>query len=207
MKVALFGATGRVGNEVVSLLLENNYEVTVLVRTPEKLKTHPQLTILQGNACVRADVEKTISNADAVISALGTDQSTVLTESITHIIYVMTKLNIKRIVTIGTAGILMSRENPNLLKYQSAESKRKSTVAAKEHHKVYELLSISGLDWTIVCPTYLPTGAATDAYIVERNLLPLGAVQSTTGDVALFTYNELVKKEHVGYRVGLMSPK
>ncbi|WP_313894334.1 NAD(P)H-binding protein [Psychrobacillus sp.] len=207
MKIVLFGATGRVGNEVLSLLLENKYEVTVLVRTPEKLKTHSQLTIIQGNACVRADVEKAISGADAVISALGTDQSTVLTESITHIIYVMTKLNIKRIVTIGTAGILISRENQNLLKYQSAESKRKSTVAAKEHHKVYDLLNTSGLDWTIVCPTYLPTGAETDAYIVERNLLPLGAVQSTTGDVALFAYNELVKKEHVGYRVGLMSPK
>jgi putative NADH-flavin reductase len=207
MKVALFGATGRVGSEILSLLLENNHFVTILVRTPEKIQAHLHLTILKGDAKIAFDVEKALKNVDAVISALGTDQSTVLTEAMAHIIYNMKKQKMNRIVTIGTGGILTSRENPELLRYESSESKRKSTVAAQEHHKVYDMLKVSKLDWTIVCPTYLPTGSATNAYIIERDVLPVGAVRSTTGDTALFAYNELIENEHIGHRVGIMSPE
>jgi putative NADH-flavin reductase len=207
MKIALFGATGRVGKNILSLLLENNDEVTALVRTPEKLQPRPNLTLIQGDARVFLDVEKTLEGADAVMSTLGTDQTTVLTDALEHIISIMEKQKIKRVVTIGTAGILTSRVNQNLLRYESSESKRKSNVAAKEHHKVYEMLKESTLDWTIVCPTYLPTGVATKAYIIERDKLPVGATKSTTGDTALFAFNELIESKYIGYRVGIMSPE
>ncbi|MEI4771580.1 NAD(P)H-binding protein [Psychrobacillus sp. FJAT-51614] len=207
MKIALFGATGRVGGEILSLLLKNNHYVTVLVRNPEKLKPHVNLTVIKGNARVKSDIEKTLDSVDGVISALNTDQTTVLTEAIAHIISIMEKQNIKRIVTIGTGGILSSRVNPELLRYQSSESKQKSTVAAKEHHKVYDMLKETLLDWTIICPTYLPTGATTNAFIIERDRLPIGAVQTTTGDTALFAYKELMESNHIGHRVGIMSPK
>lgn len=206
MNIALFGATGRVGNAILWLLLENKIDVTALVRDSEKLKPHAQLTVLQGDARNVSDVESTLENADVVISALGTDQTTVLTEAITHILLTMTKRKINRIITIGTAGILKSRVEPERLRYESSESKRKSTVAAKEHHKVFDMLSVSSVDWTIVCPTYLPTGDATKAYIIARDFLPIGANKTTTGDTALFTFNELMENNHIGYRVGIMSP-
>lgn len=207
MKIALFGATGRVGREVLLLLLKNNIEVTVLVRDSTKVQPHNNLTVLQGDARNTADIEHTLENADAVISALGTDQTTVLTDSISHIIKTMKERNIHRIITIGTAGILKSRVEPELLRYESSESKQRSKVAAKEHHRVFHMLSASMLDWTIVCPTYLPTGATTNAYIIERDRLPIGAVRTTTGDTALFAYNELLENKHIGYRVGIMSPE
>lgn len=207
MKIALFGATGRVGREVLLLLLKNHIEVTVLVRDSTKVQPHNNLTVLQGDARNTADIEHTLENADAVISALGTDRTTVLTDSISHIIKTMKERNIKRIITIGTAGILKSRVEPELLRYESSESKQRSKVAAKEHHRVFHMLSASMLDWTIVCPTYLPTGATTNAYIIERDRLPIGAVRTTTGDTALFAYNELLENKHIGYRVGIMSPE
>lgn len=46
------------------------------------------------------------------------------------IIEAMENGGIKRIITIGTAGILQSRTTPNSLRYQSSESKQKSTRAA-----------------------------------------------------------------------------
>lgn len=206
MKVALLGATGRVGIAILSLLLENNYEVTALVRKPSKLKEHPNLTIINGNALVAEDIEKMLHDVDAVVSALGTDKSTVLTESMVHIINCMEKKNSKRIVLIGTAGVLNSRRDEGLLRYQSSESKRKTTTAAKEHHRVYDMLRKSTLDWTIICPTYLPTGAATNAYRVEIDFLPEGAVQTTTGDTALFAVKELWNENYIGHRVGIVSP-
>ncbi|WP_277587328.1 NAD(P)-dependent oxidoreductase [Psychrobacillus antarcticus] len=206
MKIALFGATGRVGQVILTLLLEKDIKVTALVRNPEKVQPRAGLTVLQGDARNTADIVGTLAGVDAVISALGTDKTTVLTEAITHIISNMEKQQIKRIITIGTAGILDSRAEPGLLRYQSSESKRKSTTAAQEHHKVFELLKDTLLDWTIICPTYLPVGAATDEYIALRNMLPANAVQTTTGDTALFTVNELLKNEYIGYRVGIISP-
>lgn len=207
MKIALFGATGRVGYAILTLLLEKGIEVTVLVRNSEKLQIQPGLTVLQGDARSTTDVERTLDGVNAVISALGTDKTSVLTESITHIITVMQKQRIKRIITIGTAGILDSRVEPGLLRYQSSESKRKSSTAAQEHHRVYDLLNNSSLDWTIICPTYLPTGASTDQYSILRDMLPMNAVQTTTGDTALFAVNELLNNDHIGYRVGIMSPQ
>lgn len=207
MKIALFGATGRVGHAILTLLLEKDIKVTALVRNPEKVQPHAGLTVLQGDARNTADIVGTIAGVDAVISALGTDKTTVLTEAITHIISIMEKQQIKRIITIGTAGILDSRAEPGLLRYQSSESKRKSTTAAQEHHKVFGLLKDTLLDWTIVCPTYLPVGASTNESIALRNMLPENAVQTTTGDTALFTVNELLKNEYIGYRVGIISPR
>lgn len=206
MKVALLGATGRVGSAILSLLLEGDYKVTALVRDHSKLKEHPNLTIITGNATVAKDIEKTLQDADAVISALGTDKSTVLTESIVHMMNCMEKKQIKRVVLIGTAGILNSRVDPELLRYQSSESKRKLTTAAMEHHSVYEMLRKSHLAWTIICPTYLPTGGATDAYRVEIDFLPEEAVQTTTGDTAMFAVKELWNEKYVGHRVGIVSP-
>lgn len=205
MKVALFGATGRVGNAILTLLLEKGMKVNALVRKPESLQPQNGLTVLQGDARNPSDIEATLTGVDAVISALGTDKSTVLTESITHIISNMQKKQVQRIITIGTAGILDSRTEPGKLRYQSTESKRKSTMAAKEHHRVFHLLKDTLLEWTIICPTYLPTGDSTNDYIVLRDKLPETAVQTTTGDTALFTVNELLKKEHIGYRVGIVS--
>ena len=207
MKIALFGATGRMGHAILTLLLERDIKVIALVRNPEKLQPYAGLTVLQGDVRNRTDIVGALAGVDAVISALGTDKTTVLTESITHIISIMHKQHLKRIITIGTAGILDSRVEVGLLRYQSSESKRKSTMAAQEHHQVFDLLKDTSLDWTIVCPTYLPTGAATAEYIVMRDNLPESAVQTTTGDTALFTVNELLKNEHIGYRVGIMSPQ
>ena len=117
-----------------------------------------------------ADIVKATVGVNVIISALGTDKTSVLTEFTSHIVPIMHQQQLKRIITIGTAGILNSRAEPGLLRYQSSESKRKSVTAAQEHHKVFNILKDTALDWTIVCPTYLPTGASTDDYIVMSRL-------------------------------------
>lgn len=100
-------------------------------------------------------------------------------------------------------GILDSRYEPGKYRFETNESKRKQTRAAKEHAKVYEMLKESSLDWTIICPTYLPDGTAIGVYRTERNVLPEGGTSISVGDTADFLYRELVTGEYVGYRVGL----
>lgn len=203
MKIALFGSTGRVGAEILKRALGDGHAVTVLVRSPEKLVPHEKLTIIQGDVFDEKAVAQAIVGVDVVCSALGTDKTTTLTEAITPIIRDMKLNNIKRIVTIGTAGILQSRVEEDKLRYESSESKRRLTFAAAEHHKVYDLLRESNLDWTIVCPTYLPDGEAVGEYRVLRNLLPEDAEKISVGDTAQFAYGELINGQHIGFRVGI----
>ncbi|QMV40956.1 NAD(P)-dependent oxidoreductase [Cohnella cholangitidis] len=204
MKLLILGATGRVGKEITANALSDGHLVTVLVRDPNKINdSSDRLTILQGDACSEQDVISAIQGANAVICALGTDGGSVLTDNVRLLISAMRKYAVKRVITIGTAGILDSREHPGLLRYEAPDSRRTSTRAAEEHRKAWELLSGSGLEWTIVCPTYLPLGERTGIYRIEQNRLPDGGMSISVSDTADFAYRQLQSAEHVGKRVGI----
>lgn len=204
MNILLLGMTGRVGSEIAKLALEDKHQVTALVRTPEKISINDDnLSIIKGDVTVKEDVERAMKGADAVISALNTDGADTLTKSMPLIIEAMTDESIKRIVTVGTAGILNSRAEPDVLRYQSSESKRKLTRAAEEHHKTYLLLEDSNLDWTVVCPTYLPDGEAVGEHREERDFLPEDGKKITVGDTAEFVYKQLESDKYIKSRVGI----
>ncbi|WP_102346223.1 NAD(P)-dependent oxidoreductase [Bacillus sp. Marseille-P3661] len=204
MNILILGATGRVGSQIVTYALHNRHHVTVLVRTPGKMQINNEnLAIIQGNVLNKADIERAMHGIDVVISALNTDGTTTLSDSMPIIIEAMENEGIKRIITIGTAGILQSRTTPNSLRYQSSESKQKSTRAAKEHHKVYDMLKQSTLEWTIVCPTYLPDGERVGKYRIDRNFLPAGGVEISVPDTAEFTFKQIVAKDYIKFRVGI----
>lgn len=204
MNVLIFGATGRVGAHIMQYALNDGHHVTVLVRSPEKIQFHSDhLTVIQGNVVNVEDITHAMRGMDVVISALNTDGTTTLSASMPLIIEAMYNENIQRIITIGTAGILQSRISPHLLRYQSSESKRRSNRAAIEHHQVYNLLKDSTLEWTIVCPTYLPNGERLGKYRVAHDVLPEGGVEISVMDTAEFAYNQLKDSNYIKSRVGI----
>ncbi|WP_397331047.1 NAD(P)-dependent oxidoreductase [Paenibacillus illinoisensis] len=204
MKILVLGATGRVGSQITAYALKDQHHVTVLVRHPEKCQVHDEhLTIIQGNVLNQEDIIRAIRGADVVISALNTDGTHTLSEGMPLIIEAMREEGITRIITVGTAGILQSRLSPSILRYQSSESRRKSTRAAEEHHRVYSLLQESTLEWTIVCPTYLPDGEHLGVYRVERDVLPEGGTEISVSDTAEFTYKQVKDDSYIKTRVGI----
>lgn len=204
MKITILGMTGRVGSQIAALALQDKNQVTGLVRSPEKITVaDDNLTVIKGNVLDKENIEQAVSGADAVISALNTDGDDTLSKSMPLIIEAMEEAGVNRLVSIGTAGILESRIDADRLRYQSSESKRRLTRAAEEHHKVFDLLEASGLDWTIVCPTYLPDGKAVGKYREERNFLPENGKQISVGDTAHFAYSQLGSDVYVKSRVGL----
>ena len=204
MDILILGGTGRVGGQIVTYALHDRHHVTVLVRTPEKIQiNHENLTIIQGNVLNKDDIVHAMHGIDVVISALNTDGATTLSESMPFIIEAMENEGIQRIITIGTAGILQSRITPNLLRYKSSESKRKSVRAAEEHHKVYDMLKQSKLEWTIVCPTYLPDGERLGKYRTDSNFLPEGGIKISVPDTAEFAFSQINSGDYIKTRVGL----
>ena len=204
LNILILGATGRVGAHIVAHALKDNHKVTLIVRNPNKIQLDSEnITVIEGNVLYTNDIAKAMPGNDVVISALNTDGTATLSESMPLIIEAMERENIKRIITVGTAGILQSRINPHLLRYQSSESRQKSTRASKEHYSVYDLLNQSTLDWTIVCPTYLSNEEAVGEYRVERNYLPDGGLKISIQDTAEFTYNQIYSDDYIKTHVGI----
>ncbi|MGG1617246.1 NAD(P)-dependent oxidoreductase [Paenibacillus sp. NRS-1781] len=209
MNLLLLGATGRVGRFILEYALADGHTVTALVRAPDKLEDYilrygTLLQIVQGDATIAEDVAQALEGGGtAVISALNTDGTTTLSVNIRLLIRLMQEQSIPRLITVGTAGILQSRTESGLYRYESSETRRRSTRAAEEHRRVYERLRDSALDWTIVCPTYLPDGVRTGIYRVEKDLLPEGGTQISTADTADFTYRQLSSTDFLHTRVGI----
>ncbi|CAH2713586.1 hypothetical protein BACCIP111895_00722 [Neobacillus rhizosphaerae] len=204
MNICLFGATGRVGSVILENALTNHLSVQTLVRDAKKLNQDAaELTVKEGNVLQEKDIANCIKGTDVVVSALNTDGSTTLSDSMPFIISNMKKYGLIRIITIGTAGILQARSAPHLYRFQSAESRRKSTKDAEEHLKAYILLKKSGLDWTIVCPTYLPVGERIGTYRYEKDFLPENPSSISIYDTGDFAFRQLFSDEFIGSRVGL----
>jgi putative NADH-flavin reductase len=203
VNICLFGATGRVGSVLLENTLLNNHIVRVLVRNTNNLPNHPNLTVIQGNVLNESDLAEAMAGTEVVLSALNTDKGTVLSDFTPMIIKLMEKQGLRRIITIGTAGILQARSEPHLFRFQSSESKRKSTRDAEEHLKAYMLLKQSQLDWTIVCPTYLPTGERIGQYRYEKDILPENPSSISIFDTGDFAFQQLFSNEFNCCRVGL----
>ncbi|TDL35411.1 SDR family oxidoreductase [Jeotgalibacillus sp. S-D1] len=202
MKIAIFGATGRVGSVIAELALKDGHSVRALFRSQTDLK-HKHLHIHYGDVSNKADIYKTIKGCDAVISALGTDKNDALTKSMIHILPAMRKESITKIITIGTAGILDSKRDPGKLRFHSTESNRRLSTAAEDHCRAYLMLKQSSMDWTIVCPTYLPDGERIGKYRTEINTLPDSPSSISMYDTGDFAYSLLQSDQYLKKRVGI----
>jgi len=68
MHIAIVGASGRTGMQVLQQALERGHQVTVLVRHPEKLAEYnDRIQIIKGSATDPQDLAKAIATADVVI--------------------------------------------------------------------------------------------------------------------------------------------
>ena len=72
MKITVFGASGGVGREVVTQVLDRGDHVTAYVRNPAKLDlTHPKPMLIPGDRTDRQEVRRAVRAPDAVLTALG----------------------------------------------------------------------------------------------------------------------------------------
>lgn len=201
--LSLLGATGRTGRPLLDLLLQAGHNVRTLVRsTDHMLPEHPQLTIIQGDATEVTDLENVIQGSSAVFSCLGTDQQHVLSTAIPHLVTKMKEQQIERIIFIGTAGILDASEEPGKYRFQSSESRRRSTTAAEDHLKAYLTLKDADVDFTVICPTQLTEDDEINDLLIEAPRFTQETGPIPRRNVARFAfeaYNEhLFSRKRVG---------
>lgn len=204
VNICILGATGRVGSVILKNSLKAGHSVTALVRNSNNISiTDEKLNLITGNALNKSDLHQALKNSDLTFCALNTDGNSTLSTSMPLIIESMNKNNIRRIITIGTAGILQSRCEPDLYRFQSKESRNRSTIATEDHLKAYLRLKESKLDWTIVCPTYLPEGQRIGKYRFEKDTLPVDGQSISIYDTGDFAFQQAVSNQYIHSRVGI----
>jgi uncharacterized protein YbjT (DUF2867 family) len=111
VKLAIFGATGQTGGLVTALALERGDDVVALVRHPARItRVHPSLTVLGGSPTARADVERCLRGADAVIHCLGIGgkgdgrPTTLVSDSVRVVLEAMARQGVPRIVCMSNVG-------------------------------------------------------------------------------------------------------
>ena len=172
MKIAIFGATGKVGRHLVDQALERGDRVTAFVRGPSKLTTqrHERLKVVQGNVKNPKDVEQAVIGTDAVLSALGqtkTSSKDVLTEGIKNIVAAMNKHGVHRLVSLTGAGVRDPKDEPklvdrvigSLLKILQRDLLEDAVGAAR-------VIQDSDLDWVIIRAPVLNEGEKKGEYRV-----------------------------------------
>jgi putative NADH-flavin reductase len=171
-KIALFGATGKTGNEFLKLALANGYQVKALVRTPEKLKEDPnKLEIIKGDVLVCEDVQNTLAGCDIVVSLFGHVKNSpawLQTQGTINIVSAMKTENIQKIVSLSGGGLPFPEKDKPKLADKLIRIIMKIAVPkilndAIEHHKV---LQESELQWIIVRGPRLTNGSKVGNYKV-----------------------------------------
>lgn len=210
MHVLVVGATGRVGRRVVDRLLDAGHDVSGLARDTSTLPE--AVYTVSGDVRDPAVVRKAVTAGDsdpvdAVVSALGTPPGEAVDDTLSAgvrtLVEVMTDLGIGRFVGVAAAGVLDLPGGGLRLDAEGFPPFLRDV--AEQHRAVYETLTESSLQWTLVCPPNMPDGDATGQARVEADRLPDGGTQVTIGDVAAFVLRTVADDIPLG-RVGIAAP-
>lgn len=167
MKLLIFGATGTVGQHVVTQALEDGHTVTAFARNPSRLGLqHPNLHLFPGDVFDRATVEAAVQGHDVVICTLGSGQKlsgTVRSDGTRNIIHAMQQTGVRRLICQTTLGAGESWGSLNFFwKYIMFGLILRNVFA--DHERQEQDVRASGLDWTIVRPGAFVEGDRTGNY-------------------------------------------
>jgi putative NADH-flavin reductase len=149
MKIALIGATGRAGSEILKELVRRGHAVTAIVRNPEKVPAVANLTAKKGDVFDKAGLTDLLKGHDAVISAVHFLQS-----DPRILIDAVKASGVKRYLVVGGAGSLEVAPGVALVTTPSFPAEYKAE-ATKGGDFLGLLRQEKELDWTFLSPSAL----------------------------------------------------
>ncbi|MDR0270729.1 NAD(P)H-binding protein [Paenibacillus sp.] len=196
MKITILGATGKVGQALLTEALSREHEITAVVRDISRLKLeHERLHVVQGDILDPESVEKFAQGREAVISAYGPKpgMEEELLEAARSLVEGVRRAGTKRLLIVGGAGSLMTDEGVRLMDTPTFPAE--FYPLAKAHAGAYEIYSQSGLEWTYLSPAaILEEGRRSGHFRIGIDRLitdEIGVSRITTGDLAAALIDEM----------------
>ncbi|WP_069789847.1 NAD(P)-dependent oxidoreductase [Cyanobacterium sp. IPPAS B-1200] len=203
MKIGIIGASKGVGYSLLTLALEENHQVSALLRNPSKITIeNHNLNIIKGNIRDPEAVQSIVKNQDAICICIGIPPTQkpvdVFSIGAKNVLQAMAlESSHQKLISVsgigagetkGHGGFLYDRIlNPLLLKTIYQDKDRQE-----------EMIKKSNVDWLIVRPGFLTDGQRTQKYKVIEDLTGIKAGNISRSDVADFILKQLTNPTHFG---------
>lgn len=164
MRIAVFGATGGAGGQIVGQSLAAGDQVVAYVRDPARLASrHELLTVVKGELSDCPAIERAVRGADAVISVLGPrgdHRAKPLTLGMLNILTAMRRCGVSRLIVSSGAAFRDPKDRLDL-KFDLLVALLKLTIrdGLADFMGLCEEVRASDRDWTIVRVPPLRDGA------------------------------------------------
>jgi len=213
MEIALVGATGMAGSEILNEAVNRGHQVTAICRHPEKLPerdgVHPRKADVMDVAALTA----AFAGQDAIIHAYAPPRADSIesrieqqTRGTKSIIAAAKAAGIHRVLAVGGAGTL--EVSPGVRHMDTPEFPPEWMGGAKSTGLIKDLLKAEpALEWSFLCPAhFLEPGERTgkfrlglDELIVDAS----GESRISTADYAVAMIDELEQGKHIRQRFSI----
>ena len=209
-RIAVIGATGFVGTQVVKELKSRGYAVEAIVRDASKVELNDQLTAKSININNIDDLAEGLKGNDAVISAFnaGWTNPNLYEDFLNgskNIEKAVEKSGVKRFITVGGAGSLFIDGNQLVDGPDFPTDIKPGATAARDY--LNEIKQNNTLDWTFFSPAIemhpgtagIRTGkyrTSLESPVFDENGRSILSVE----DVAVALVDELEQNNHIRER-------
>jgi uncharacterized protein YbjT (DUF2867 family) len=187
--VLILGASGNIAGKVIDLLAEkDDIHLTLFLRSAKRLKIREvkNSRIVEGNVLNLDDVENAMAGIEVVYANLAGD----LENMAKNIVKAMQAKGAKRIIFISSIGIYDTPLRPALIPYRKAA----------------DVIEASGLDYTILRPTWFTNADEVDYEITQKGEPEKGSVISQKSLAAFIAKIIEHPEMHVRENVGINKP-
>ncbi len=204
MKIAVFGAGGRIGSRIVNEALNRGHDVTAIVRHPENYTTiHDHLKVIGGDLFKAQDVETGAFDQDAVVCAYnytGGAAPSTFSEVVVPLVQGLKQAHTKRLIIVGGAGSLEVSPGVQLVDAPGfPEAYKAPALAHREALQLYK--KEKELDWTYISPAAeIASGERTGKFRTGTNQLLTDAQGKsfiTMEDFAVAVVDEIENPMHI----------
>jgi len=198
MKVALIGATGRIGTRITVELLKRGHAVTAIVRNPEKAPDEPNLRSAKGDVTDSDRTAALVRGHDAVISS-----APFIPGISAKVLETVRKSGVKRYIAVGGAGSLKAADGKLVMDNPQIPAEWLPSI--KEGAELLKLLKAdSQLDWTFFSPAVnIGPGERTGKFRLGLDEVvadPGGKSSISYDDYAIALVDELEQGKHIRRR-------
>jgi len=205
MKIAVVGASGRTGRELVHVAAAAGHEVVAVVRDPARLTASPG-EVRVADASDVAALTVAFKGVDAVASCLGPvpgESAHVLRDGITAVLAAMDGAGVRRLVAISASGWLVDGDDPLSRYVAKPILKRALAEANADLEAMEQVIRRSAVDWTIMRPPRLQDRPGTGRYKSRRDGNVRWAWTISRPDLALAMLDALTDRTAVGQAISV----